>query len=378
MKIGFDAKRAFFNRTGLGNYSRTLIRIVAAMGKEHALTLYTPRGPFLSESNDLHAFKNVVVRTPSMPGRLLPSFWRTFLMARDVKKDGMDLFHGLSHELPSGIEKTKVPSIVTIHDLIFLKHPDYYPAVDRYIYDRKVRHALRATDRVVAITEETKQDLAEYYKVPLERMEVVYQSCNPLFAVQGDAETDKLTRKRIGLPDEYLLYVGTVNERKNLLSLIKALPLMKSLSLPLVAVGNGGAYRKKVIEHTVAAGLMDRVWFVDHVENADLPSVYRGAACFIYPSLSEGFGIPIIEAIFSKVPVVTSDRMSLHEAGGPGCVYMDPLDPGAIAHAVEEALGDAFERRKRIEAGLQYVQRFTEEKVGARLLNLYSRVAAKA
>ena len=172
MKIGFDAKRAFFNPTGLGNYSRTLISSLSNRFPDHEYFLYSPKvshnGLFSADTNNLQ------LRIPAgLIAKLAPALWRSYGMNRTLKQDKLDLYHGLSHELPAGIKKTKIPSVVTIHDLIYLRYPKYYPAMDRWVYDKKFRHSCRVADRIIAVSEQTRRDLIEFFNVIPEKITVI-------------------------------------------------------------------------------------------------------------------------------------------------------------------------------------------------------------
>ena len=199
MRIGFDAKRAAQNRTGLGNYSRFVLRILSQRGGGDELHLYIPnprRTPFLGEIPTLAALR---LHYPCGPvWRLLGSLWRVAGVWRDIRRDGMALYHGLSNELPLGMRRAGCRSVVTIHDLIFLHCPEYYHPIDRLIYNYKFRRACRVADRVVAVSEFTKRELMRYYGVPEAKIDVVYQGCDPAFAAPIARATLDDVRRDIG------------------------------------------------------------------------------------------------------------------------------------------------------------------------------------
>jgi glycosyltransferase involved in cell wall biosynthesis len=376
MQIAFDGKRAFHNFTGLGNYSRTLLEDLGRFHPGHRYVLYTPplhdpRGLEWADRNP-----GIEIRTPSSPfGRALPGVWRSFLLASELRRDPPDLYHGLSHELPAGIERTGIPAVVTVHDLIFLRHPRLYPWIDREVYRRKVRHACRVAARVVAVGEQTRRDLEERLRVPGGKIALVHQACDRAFLEEWDEDRLRAVRDLYGLPDRYVLYVGTLNERKNALVLLRAFARLDREDTWLVLVGGGGAYRRRVIEETAALRVRNRVKRVERVAGEDLPGIYRCARAFVYPSLCEGFGLPVVEALTSGVPVIASAGAGLEDAGGEGALYVDPRDVDGLRDALERVLDDEALRVEMIRAGREHARRFRGEETSARMMALYREVA---
>lgn len=223
MRIGFDGKRAVFNFTGLGNYSRTLIRALITHFPNAEYVLFTPGFRSHSRLAFLEECKNLKIVLPASPlGRLFPQLWRRVGVRCAVRRHGIALYHGLSNELPVGINTKRVRQVVTIHDLIFRRFPAYYPQLDRFIYARKVRHACRKADRIITVSEQTKRDLIEFERVDPSRVEIVYQSCDPQFTRPQNEITKSRVRQKYNLPAQYLLFVGSIEERKNLLTLAAA------------------------------------------------------------------------------------------------------------------------------------------------------------
>ncbi len=374
MRIGFDAKRLYNNFTGLGNYSRTLVRNLHRYFPEDGYYLYTPgikqdavTSPFL-DSGDY--------RTVCRKG-VFKSLWRSSLIKQDLKRDRIDIFHGLSHEIPLGMNRTKIPSVVTIHDLIFLTYPDMFTAIDRAIYNYKFRYACRHADKIIAISECTKRDIVKYFGVPAEKIEVIYQAIQPVFyRMQPEEAAEKVVRK-YGLPGDYLLYVGAVNSRKNLLNVVKAVALLpRDMNLPLVVVGNGRKYKEQVLQYAGKYGLTERLVFINNLHNPEeLQAFYQKARIFIYPSFYEGFGLPVTEALLSKVPVITSGVSSLPEAGGPDSCYIHPESPEEIAAAIEDILSDTAKREMMTERGFRFAQRqFDAQRLTEQVYELYRQI----
>jgi len=312
MNIGFDAKRALFNRSGLGNYSRSTIRLLAQFYPENEYYLFSPKDSqelFQSTGNQ------IIVEPETGFSKAFPSFWRSWDIFRSIKNKKLDIFHGLSNELPWNIGKTGVKSVVTIHDLIFLRYPEYYPFIDRQIYLLKFRHACRVADKIIAISEATKADIINYFGTDPQKIEVVYQTCDPVFRNLLENNNKELVRKKYSLPDKYILYLGTIEKRKNALTLVKAY-LNESRNIPLLIAGRSTDYLKEINDYLKLNPAGDRIIFRHNIESADLPALYQSASLFVYPSVFEGFGIPILEALYSGVPVITSTGSCFAETGG--------------------------------------------------------------
>lgn len=371
MKIGFDAKRLFNNYTGLGNYSRTLVSGLSKVFPEHKLYLFTPKKKFHPETR---VFFNepFIVETPKTKFK---NIWRTFTSTRTIKKNKLDIYHGLSHELPVGIKKTGVKSVVTIHDLIYKTYPNDFSLIDRMIYNFKFTYACKNADKIIAVSESTKNDIIKFYKVPSEKVEVIYQSCHPQFKVEQEPNTINSVLKTYNLPDEFMLYVGSIIERKNLLNLVKAIEILENkTNLPLVIVGKGKSYLLKVQSYVAKIPIKDRIYFAPPIAFNDLPVLYQKASLFIYPSVYEGFGIPVIEALWSKTPVVTSNISSMPEAAGPGALLCDPTKPESIAENMLKILELPELAKKLVDDGFEYIQKFENEPTTQQLENLYQQL----
>lgn len=382
MNIGYDAKRAFHNTTGLGHYSRTLLRSLAARYPQHQYYLFNPKPSSLFEltGKNIHEVGpgNLILKTIS-------SLWRSSLVKKDLQKRKIDLYHGLSNEIPLEMDKINIPSVVTIHDLIFERHPEQYAKVDVEIYKRKFSYACRHATKVIAISEQTKRDILDFYKIPENKIAVCYQSCDPAFAEKVTEQVKQQTREKYQLPEKFLLYVGSVIERKNLLMVCKALLLLKNeIQVPLVVIGDGTAYKKKVQDYIRENGLEQQVIFLsDHplakvassfLRAEDFPAIYQMASAMLYPSFFEGFGIPVLEALWSRLPVITSRVSSLPEAGGDGACYVNPASAVEMAEAMKKILQEPGWAAELAEKGWQHAQRFTNERTAAAVMGVYQSV----
>ena len=362
LKIGFDAKRIVRNGTGLGSYGRTLVNDLASYPLE--LCLYAPDEGRDQLRQQIRLQENVTFCYPA-PSHLpfSKALWRSKGIVSDLKRDGIQVFHGLSGELPVGIRKSGVKSVVTIHDLIFLRHPEFYHWIDTKIYAWKFRKTIQEADHIIAISACTKRDILEYGNVDESKISLIYQSCAPKFTSASAAKGG----------ERYILSVGSIEARKNILLAVKALPYLPD-DVKLVIVGRHTPYTDEVIAYAEKAHLSHRIRIMHGVSDEALPKLYAEAEAFVYPSRYEGFGIPIIEAISCGLPVVACTGSCLEEAGGPDSLYVDPDDAEAMAHAIQQVLRGADGREKRIENSQQYIKRFAGNDVAGQVAELYRKL----
>ena len=369
--IGFDAKRAFYNTSGLGNYSRNLIFALAKNFPENFFYLFTPKTRNRIKLENENQFK--VIEPDLFVLKLMHPLWRRKYMLKDIKRQKVEIFHGLSQELPVGIEKSGIKSVVTVHDLIFLRFPGYYNWFDSRIYTRKLIHACAISDRIVAISNQTKDDLINYLEVSPEKVSVIYQGCSPYFRNNFSKEEIQRIVTKYNLPGRYLLYVGTVEERKNLLGIVKAFHIA-NIDIPLIVIGRKtDSYYKNVLSF-IKTHKLSNIIFKDRILDSELPVIYRKAECFIYPSFFEGFGIPIVEALVSGIPVITSKAGCFTEAGGPGSLYVDPHRPEEIGEAVIKVVNSKKLRDEMIATGTDYAQNFRDDVIAQAYMDLYHSV----
>lgn len=375
MIIGFDAKRIVRNNTGLGNYCRTLINDMIRLNDSNMkLLLYTPdKGRDVLRNQIIESDNSRFIFPKKKLGKIYKSLWRTKNIVKQLIEDKVQIYHGLSGELPLGLRNNGIKSVVTIHDLIFLRHPEYYRWFDRKMYTWKFHQTIKQADRIIAVSECTKRDILEFGKINPEKISVIYQSCNPKFTnmpTEGEMED---TAKKYDLPERYLLCVGTIEERKNLMLAVKSLNLLPE-DIHLVAVGKKTKYADKVKKTADKIGVSHRLHLLSGVSDDELNVIYKKAEVFVYPSRYEGFGIPIIEAIFCGLPVVASTGSCLEEAGGPDCLYVNPDDSKGMADAIMQLLNNEEERKRRITSSMEYVQKYKGTNIANAVIEVYKKL----
>ncbi|MEO6520483.1 MAG: glycosyltransferase family 1 protein [Mucilaginibacter sp.] len=371
MRIGYDAKRVFLNMTGLGNYSRSLIKGIASLFPDNEYFLYTPGIVQSARVDFFKEQKHIWITTPK--NQRFASLWRSKFVVKDLKTAGIQIYHGLSHEIPIGIDKTGIKSVVTIHDLIFKRYPKYFGFISRQIYQAKIKYACKHANHIIAVSQRTKDDLVELLNVDPEKVEVIYQNCDAIFRVKQTDLKKGEVKLKYNLPKKFILNVGTIEERKNLLVLIKAFHRLPSETY-LVIVGKETNYSKKVKQYITRNKLANRITFIPNASFGDLPSIYQLAEIFVYPSRYEGFGIPILEALVSGTPVIAATGSCLDEAGGPDSLYVGPDDEKDLTDKISLLLSNKNLQKTMIEKGHIYAQKFEDKVLATQLMDLYTKV----
>lgn len=363
MNIAFDAKRLFNNHTGLGNYSRTLVSNYKHFYPEDDLKLFATD---ISKSKYYSDFKEYDI---ILPGRQPKALWRSYSIAYQLNNIRADVYHGLSNEIPFSASKIRASKIVTIHDLFFLRYPHDFSKIDRWLYKRKTKFACQNSDHIIAISEATKSDLINLLNVKEEKISIVYQSCASLFQ---EGKKGVLS-KAYNLPSRYFLYVGTLNKRKNIVLLFKAMSnIPKEKRIPVVVVGNGTkAYKKTLTILMEDLKISEDVIFLGHVENLTLKSIYEGALCTVLTSFYEGFGIPIIESLFCGTPVIISDVSALPEAAGNCGVRVSPTNIDEMTNALHLFTNDNRLRNQLVSDIKSHLEQYRSSITAEKLHSIY-------
>ncbi len=375
MNIGFDAKRFAENHRGLGNYSRNLIVALGNHAPALKMHLYSPV-PLHPEWQPPH-FQlpdNATVHAP----KKRPSKWRQqYLRFIKIKKQAQEhqliLYHGLSNVLP---KRLACPTVVTIHDLIFLHHPKLYPAVDRFYYQRRFKSAAQSTNRIFAVSQATKNDLCDAFSIPPEKVQVIYPSADTIYNPENfSPKEQQRVRKTYQLPQNFILQLGSLEPRKNghmLLQAFYQLPISVRKDFHIFFVGAFSNYGKKLKRLATSLGISKQVHFLGHVNLMDIPALYAQARACTYLSIMEGFGLPVLEALQCNATCLTSNCSSMPEAGGKACLLADPQDPEHIAHQLQKLLVDDTLRKKLRNAIPKHISMFSAEHISQQIMAGYA------
>jgi glycosyltransferase involved in cell wall biosynthesis len=352
LTIGIDASRTLpAQRTGTEQYSVALIRALMVLPTPHNWRLYAPGPPPA----------DLLPLPPRWEWRALPfpRLWTHLRLSWEVARHRPDVLFVPAHVVPAIHPRA---TVVTVHDLGYLHFPDAHPALSRRYIDLSTRWSVRTARRVIAVSAATRDDLVTMLRVSASKISVVHHGVRPVVCV---SESDmRATLERLGIMQPYVLFVGTVQPRKNLQRLIRAFAQVVSSGLPhrLVIAGRMGWLTEPIRAEVASLNLTDRVHFAGYVPDGDLPALYRGADAFAFPSLYEGFGMPVLEALAYGVLVVASNTTSLPEIVGDAGVLVDPLDEAAIGAALVRVLADTSLRARLAVVGPERAAHFSWER----------------
>jgi len=378
LRVGFDAVRALRNSTGLGNYARRLLAGLLGAGRSIDAHLYTaaaPRPEFAGLARELGA---TLQRAGGIwEARGARSIWRTWRLGRRAAADGVELFHGLSHEIPRDLPRAGIPSVLSVLDLLWVRFPGLYRRPDRVSYEWRYRWSADHANAIVSVSHQTRGDLQMFYGVEPSRIVVIPPAADPRFAAPVPEGARRSVLHEHRLPERFLLSVGTLEPRKNQRTAIAALAeLDPELTPPLVLVGGDRGTGAELTRLAERVGLADRVHIRTGVPDSELPALMQSATLFLYPSLFEGFGLPIVEALAAGVPVITSEGGCFPEAGGPDTIYVPATDPIALGSQIRRVLDDPALAQRMRQAGREFAKQFDGGLLAARLLDVYESVRA--
>jgi glycosyltransferase involved in cell wall biosynthesis len=376
MKVCLDVSAAAAERGGMGRYSARLAEALAALPGVELTLLYHGAGAA--------RLSPALAALPARPIALGSKPWRAgvalaHLLGRPMDRwiGPCDLFHATDHLLPP---LRHAPTVFTVHDLAFLTQPETHLRSNRAFLGWLMPRFVRAATRVIADSEATRRDVLRHYGVAPDKVRTVYLGVEPSFTPPEPARALEIVRMRQRLVEPYVLFVGTLEPRKNLPGLLAAyrrLVQERGAAAPWLAIAGAPGWGYDEVYRLVRGwGLTDRVSFLGRVPDADLPPLYASAAAFAYPSLYEGFGLPPLEALACGAPVVCSNRSSLPEVVGDAALLVDPTNPGAIANALGRLLDDAALRADLRARGLARAARFTWQRTAAETVQVYEEARA--
>lgn len=378
MQIGIDASRALrAERTGTERYALEIIQhlLTLPLAEQHQWRLYVDQ--VLPEdhpwaSGGLPQIAEICV----LPARRM---WTHRALASEILRHPPDVFFVPSHLIPFVLPAHRLPpSVVTIHDLGYLHFPAAHPWRQRLYLDWGTRWSVAAATAVIAISHATARDLTHLLHTDKAKIRIVHEAANPLPKPTEEAIT--ALRTRLGLARPYALYVGTIQPRKNLLRLLHAyeqLCQQDNAPFDLVLAGNTGWLSQEIVAHARQSPHAGRIHLPGYVADADLPALMHGAHFFTFPSLYEGFGLPILEAQSTGVPVMTAKNSSLPEVAGDAALYVDPTNIEDIAQAMLRLSQDETLRQELIAAGHRNVRRFSWAKAAAETFAVLEAAARK-
>ena len=370
MTIYLDVSAAVHHRAGLGRYAESLAHaLVAQPTNQLPLSLFYNRERGIEPLVGLEHLPARTVALGYKPWRMLVWMGQLARISFDRLLPGAELFHATEHLL---LPLRAVPTVLTVHDLIFRHLPEHHKPLNRWYLNLTMPLYCRRATHIIAISECTRRDLIAAYSLPPEKITVIHEAADPRFCLQPpDAVTT--IRARYGLPDCYLLFVGTIEPRKNLMRLLTAFETVhaEGLSDGLVIVGKRGWLYDDFFAALERSPARDAVIFPGYVPDDDLPAIYAGAQASIFPSIYEGFGLPVLEAMACGTPVAASNGSSIPEVGGEAALYFDPTDTEALTEAIRTVLDDADLRADLRQRGFEQAARFSWERAAEATTRVY-------
>lgn len=362
--IGIDARK--IQDFGIGTYVRNLVRSLAAIDSENRYVLLAK--PADKESlRDLPA--NFHVATESSP---VYSLRELAALSWHLYRRKLDLYHSTHYVLPAWVQ-SKV--VVTIHDIIHLLYPEFLPSNLAFLYaQRMIRRSLSRGDRIIAVSQNTRSDLMHHFDVDGRKIQVVHNGVEDVFRTPLPPEDLARWLRDLGISQPYILFVGNPKPHKNLDNLVKAYARARRLAqfdAPLICVGHRDGSEFKIRHRAEYLGVGDRVRLLGHVAQEALPAIYQGAALFLYPTLYEGFGLPVIEAMASGIAVITSNTSALKEIAEGYAHLVDPLDIDGMAKAIARCMGDSEHRASLAKLGLRRAEDFRWDRAAKKTLEIY-------
>jgi len=364
MLIGIDASRATVEqRTGTEGYSLHIIRGLIEQGRDHRFRLYfrdQPEAALVPEQDNIE--KRVIIK---------PHMWTHRGLGPDVRRDPPDVLFVPAHVIPWP-STDDVPAVVTAHDLGYMHYPSKHPLFSRLYLDWSTRHSASAARRIIADSKATAHDLIALIKIPPEKIRVVHPGVDDLLQPVEDQKKIDNLRKRLGISGPYILHVGSIQPRKNLVRLVDAFDQLKNEidGLTLVLAGRLGWGYKPLLDHIKKLDLSERVIIPGYVADEDLSTLYSGAEVYAFPSLYEGFGFPALEAMACKTPVVCANTSSLPELVQDAALTFAPTDVDALVNVLRKVLTEPGVKNKLVEYGYQRAKRFSWEASARSILSI--------
>lgn len=369
MRIGVDARIAYYSQGGIRSYVVHLLDALAALDDE-------------TDFRILRSRKDDDVSSPGSNFHLVPCWtpchhrFERWTLSLEIARLNLDLLHTPDF-IPPGFGYDR--SVITVHDLNFLYYPRFLTAESRRYYNEQIEWAVQRADHILADSCATRTDLVSVLGVPAEKVTVVHLAADSCFHPMPDAEA-RQAASRYGMKPGFLLFVGTLEPRKNIPGLLHAYRLLldeKATDEPLVLVGGRGWLYEEIFDVVEALELTEQVHFLHGVPDVDLPALYGAAGVLAMPSFYEGFGLPALEAMSCGTPVVVADRASLPEVVGEAGILVDPDDPGAMARALKCVLTEEPLRCRMRELGLERASSFSWERVAHETLEVYREVLSR-
>ena len=357
-RFGYDSKIGLPRRVGSSEYCFELLINLNRIDKKNQYLIYLPQNPTSDLPKESENWHYKIVRPKRM--------WTLFGLSLEflLKKSKVDIFFSPTHYLPI---VAPVKSAVSVLDVSYLHFPELFKKRDLYQLKNWTAYSVKKASKVFTISQSSKDDIIKKYRLPEDKVVVTYPGIKSESRIMNYESGSDTLRKKYGIDGDYILFVGTLQPRKNIVRLIEAFSKIKN-DIQLIVVGKKGWLYEEILQAPKKFNIEDRVKFLDSVTDEDLPIFYKNAICFVLPSLYEGFGLPVLEAMQYGCPVITSNVSSLPEAGGDAAIYVNPLDIDDITKNLESIIQNSELREKLIKKGYEQVKKFSWAKTAKETL----------
>jgi glycosyltransferase involved in cell wall biosynthesis len=362
-RFGFNEKTGLPNRVGSSEVCYQTLLNLAQIDKKNDYTIFLPVDPVSDLPKERENWKYNVFSSRN---------WTLFGLSKQLAASKLNVFFSPTHYLPLRIS---VPSVISILDVSYLYFPNLFKRKDLYQLKFWGKYSIKKADKIITISESSKSDIIKAYRVKEDKISVVYPGIKQMVGISFMDK--KELKNKFGIDKEFILFVGTLQPRKNVERLIEAFSKIKQKDLRLVIIGKKGWQFEKILQAPQKFGVLERVSFLQNIEDNDLPSFYKNALFFILPSLYEGFGLPVLEAMQYDCPVITSNVSSLPEVGGVAALYINPENVDDIKEKMEKLAQDDKLREELIKKGKEQVKKFSWEKTASETLKVLEEVGGK-
>ncbi len=366
-RFGYDKKTGLPNRVGSGEIAFETLSQLYELDKKNDYRIYVPVQKTADMPQERLGWKYVVVKNRKL--------WTATALSKKLFADRgtLDVFFSPTHYLPLYVG---CPSAISILDLSYIHFPGLFKKKDLYQMKFWGGYSVKRASKIITISQSSKNDIINFYKVESEKVAVVYPGIKKVSSSKYQVESMEKIREKYGIKGDYILFVGTLQPRKNIVRLVEAMSELENKEVKLVVVGKKGWMFEEILKSPQKFGVSNRVKFLESVPDEDLPSLYENAQCFVLPSLYEGFGLPVLEAMQNGCPVIVSKVSSLPEAGGDAALYINPQDSSDIAEKIDKVLSDENLRGQMIRKGYEQVKKFSWEKSAAETLKVLESMVA--
>lgn len=367
MRIGIDG-RAVGKNVGLGIYTSNLLRGLVRLKKKVEYVVYLTRGGV----RGLDSCLSKRIAWGSLESHMVGDFWEQVVLPVELRNRSIDVYHGTNARLP--ISRSTAKYVLTIHDLVPVLFPDLNTRAYSFYMAKAMRISAKMADLIIAVSNSTKKDAVERLGIPHEKIRVVYEGVSERFRVLDKMSCLDHLKKKYEIGKGFILFIGRLEPRKNILRLLKGLRLLLSQERfdgQLVLLGERTPAHQAIVDCIGRYHLRQRTVFIHGAEESELPLIYNGASAFVLPSLYEGFGLPLLEAMACGIPVVASNISSIPEIAGDAAILVNPLDPQAIADGLKTALFDSSRIRELVANGLRRASCFSWDTAAGQTLKIY-------